>query len=130
MENQPERSASLRDEEKQKKKKTKKKKKKKTKKKKKKTSNDDSDDENGFADDDSNNNNKKSFRPENDHSESDKDEISDAGDTDFAFGDAISMVRILLSLCRSFYNILFIGFTYIPFLNFCLRKFQSVERKG
>ena len=30
----------------------------------------------------------------------------------------------ILSLCRSFCNILFIiGFTYIPFLNFCLRKF-------
>ena len=129
-ENPSERSSSRSDEEKQKKKKKKKKKTKK--KKKKKISTDDSDDdativsptkktkrsdnENGFFDDDSNYNNKKSFRPEKDNSESnEEDEISDAGDTNFVFGDDFSMVRILVSLCRWFYNILFIGFTYIPF---------------
>ena len=42
-------------------------------------------------------------------------EILDEGDTDNNFGDGSSMVRILLSLCRSFCSILFIGFTYIPF---------------
>ena len=130
MENPSERSSSLRDEEKQQKKK-KKKKKKKTKKKKKKSSNDDSDDdativsptkkmkrsnnENGFVDDDSNNNNNKSFRPEKDNIESnEEDEILDADFSDFAFCDDFSMVRILLSLCQWFCNILF-GFTYIPF---------------
>ena len=133
MQNPAERSSSLRDEKKKKKKK-KKKKMKKRKKKKKKKSNDDSDDdatvENDFGDDDGNNNNKnKHFRPEKDNIESKEDEISDADDGNVNFGDDSSMVRILLSLFRLFCSILFIGFTYFPFLKLC-RKFYSVGRNG